>query len=102
VAPFPHKDDHTLSIFGEEERDKENENSQQDDTSDEEHSGMPIDGYFANEDDMGKHVTLTNEQKLICTPILRGYSLKEKLWLKFFVNCIKDIEWQTNAFDRLV
>jgi hypothetical protein len=110
VAPFPHKDDHrpdtrndhTLSNSGDEEGDKEIEHSQQDDSSDVDHSGMPIDGYFANEDDMAKHVTLTNEQKLICTPILRGYSLKEKLWLKVFINCVRDIEWQTNAFDRLV
>jgi hypothetical protein len=100
VAPFPHKDDHrpdtrndhTLSNLGDEEGDKENDNSQQDHSSDEDHSDLPIDGYLANEDDMAKHVTLTNEQKLICTPILRGYSLKEKLWLKFFVNGVKDIE----------
>ncbi|KAF1916441.1 hypothetical protein BDU57DRAFT_587443 [Ampelomyces quisqualis] len=44
---------------------------------------------------------LTPEQQLICSGILCGWSLKRKLWLYFFVNCIKDIEWQKNAFDRL-
>ena len=69
---------------------------------DEDDSGMPIDGAFADEDDAAKHPPLTTEQKLICSPLLRGYSLKNKLWLNFFVNCLKDIEWQTDAFDRLV
>lgn len=72
------------------------------DDCDEDDSGMPIDGAFADEEDATKHVPLTTEQKLICTPMLRGYSLKNKLWLNFFVNCVRDIEWQTDAFDRLV
>ncbi|OAL45779.1 P-loop containing nucleoside triphosphate hydrolase protein [Pyrenochaeta sp. DS3sAY3a] len=72
------------------------------DDYEEDDSGMPIDGQFADEDDAAKHVPLTIEQKLICTPLLRGYSLKNKLWLNFFINCVKDIEWQKDAFDRLV
>jgi hypothetical protein len=63
---------------------------------------MPLDGHFADEEDATKHVPLTEEQKLICSPLLRGYSLKSKLWLNFFVNCVKEIEWQKDAFDRLV
>jgi SpoVK/Ycf46/Vps4 family AAA+-type ATPase len=63
---------------------------------------MPIDGHFADEDEATRHVPLTTEQKLICTPLLRGYSLKNKLWLNFFVNCVQEIEWQKDAFDRLV
>jgi SpoVK/Ycf46/Vps4 family AAA+-type ATPase len=63
---------------------------------------MPMDGAFADEEDSAKHVPLTTEQKLICSPLLRGYSLKNKLWLNFFVTCVKDISWQTDAFDRLV
>jgi hypothetical protein len=69
---------------------------------DEDDSGMPIDGAFADEEDAAKHPPLTTEQKLICSPLLRGYSLKNKFWLNFFVNCVKEIEWQTDAFDRLV
>jgi hypothetical protein len=63
---------------------------------------MPIDGQFADEEDGAKRFPLTDEQKLVCTPLLRGYSLKNKLWLNFFVNCVKEIEWQKDAFDRLV
>lgn len=69
----------------------------------EDDGGMPIDGRFADEDDESTHpAPLTTEQKLICTPLLRGYSLKNKIWLNFFVNCVEDIEWQKDAFDRLV
>jgi hypothetical protein len=68
----------------------------------EDDSGIPLDGAYADEEEGVRHLPLTPEQKLICSPILRGYSLKNKLWLNFFVNCVKDIEWQTDAFDRLV
>jgi hypothetical protein len=63
---------------------------------------IPFDGVFADEDDATEHTPLTTEQKLFCSPMLRGYSLKNKLWLNFFINCVKDIEWQVDAFDRLV
>ncbi|KAH7092408.1 hypothetical protein FB567DRAFT_237317 [Paraphoma chrysanthemicola] len=72
------------------------------DDYDEDDSGMPIDGAFADEEDAAKHPPLSTEHKLICTPMLRGYSLKNKLWLNFFVNCVQDISWQKDAFDRLV
>jgi hypothetical protein len=65
-------------------------------------SGMPIDGFFADDDDDDKRVTLTEEQKMICTPLVRGYALKEKMWLNFFVNAVQDIEFSTRAFDSLV
>ena len=75
----------------------------EEDDYDEDDGGMPIDGRFADEDDESTQpAPLTAEQKLICTPLLRGYSLKNKMWLNFFVNCVEDIEWQKDAFDRLV
>ncbi|KAF2437566.1 P-loop containing nucleoside triphosphate hydrolase protein [Karstenula rhodostoma CBS 690.94] len=64
--------------------------------------GMPLDGHFADEEDAAKRPPLTLQQKLICTPLLRGYSLKTKMWLNFFVNCVKEIDWQKDAFERLV
>ena len=48
--------------------------------------GMPPDGFFADEHDKESSlVTLSDEQKMICTPLVRGYALKEKVWLNFFV-----------------
>lgn len=81
----------------------EGEGNQEEDDYDEDDGGMPIDGRFADEDDESTQpAPLTTEQKLVCTPVLRGYSLKNKTWLNFFVNCVEDIEWQKDAFDRLV
>lgn len=90
---FSPPDDEGVGIYDEPEDNEE---------IDEDDSGMPLDGAFADEDDNTKLPPLTTDQKLTCTPVLRGYSLKNKLWLNFFVNCVKDIEWQTDAFDRLV
>ncbi|PLB53311.1 P-loop containing nucleoside triphosphate hydrolase protein [Aspergillus steynii IBT 23096] len=45
---------------------------------------------------------LSEEQQLIATPILRGYALKQKAWLEFFVDSVTDIAWNTKAFDSLV
>ena len=47
---------------------------------------MPADGFFADEEDEeNKRLTLSDEQKMICSPLVRGYALKEKIWLNFFV-----------------
>ncbi|EMC99821.1 hypothetical protein BAUCODRAFT_30235 [Baudoinia panamericana UAMH 10762] len=70
---------------------------------DDDDGGMPADGFFADEEDEeSKRVTLTDEQRMICTPLVRGYALKEKLWLQLFVNAVQDIEFNTRAFDSLV
>lgn len=50
--------------------------------------GMPTDGFFDDENNAPKRPSLTEEQKLICTPLVRGYSLKDKVWLNFFVNAV--------------
>ncbi|KAF2720898.1 P-loop containing nucleoside triphosphate hydrolase protein [Polychaeton citri CBS 116435] len=64
---------------------------------------MPNDGFFASElDDAHAKVELTDEQKMLCTPLVRGYALKEKMWLNFFVNAVQDVAFNTNAFDSLV
>lgn len=70
---------------------------------DDDDGGMPVDGFFADEEDEdNKRMALTDEQKMICTPLVRGYALKEKLWLNFFVNAVQDIDFSSRAFDSLV
>ncbi|CAI6334819.1 unnamed protein product [Periconia digitata] len=93
VIPLPHKDDTTEAT---EDDLAEGDDAEVDD------SGIPEGGHFADENDIARLPTLTTEQKLVCSPLLRGYSLKTKMWLNLFVNSVQDIEWQTNAFDRLV
>ncbi|KAL9083052.1 MAG: hypothetical protein Q9165_008676 [Trypethelium subeluteriae] len=46
--------------------------------------------------------SLSEEQLLICAPSLRGYSLRDKKWLQFFVDSVKDITWNEDAFNSLV
>lgn len=45
---------------------------------------------------------LTETQLLISTPALRGYSLKDKKWLDFYIPSITSITWNTDAFASLV
>jgi hypothetical protein len=64
--------------------------------------GMPMDGGFVDDEEDTTRQKLTDEQKLICTPIVRGYSLRDKEWLNFFVDSLHDIVFNTKAFDSLV
>lgn len=45
---------------------------------------------------------LSDEQRLVATPVVRGYSLNDKRWLEFYVDGVKEIVWNTKAFDSLV
>ncbi|KAI8952755.1 P-loop containing nucleoside triphosphate hydrolase protein [Xylaria longipes] len=51
---------------------------------------------------VGRHRPLTEEQLLLCTPVIRGYALRPKLWLEFFVDSVSEIVFNENAFDSLV
>jgi len=63
---------------------------------------MKSPGHFEDEEDERRLTPPTDEQKLICSHILRGYALKEKLWLNLYVNSVKDISFNDRAFDSLV
>lgn len=45
---------------------------------------------------------LTDDERLLAAPTLRGYSLKEKRWLEFNLDSVKEIVWDAQAFDSLV
>lgn len=45
---------------------------------------------------------LTPEQHLIASVSVRGYSLRDKKWFTFFVDHVKDIVWNEDAFASLV
>jgi SpoVK/Ycf46/Vps4 family AAA+-type ATPase len=64
--------------------------------------GIPMDGGFVDDERETTRQKLTDEQKLICTPIVRGYSLRDKEWLNFFVDSLHDIVFNTKAFESLV
>ncbi|KAF2130042.1 P-loop containing nucleoside triphosphate hydrolase protein [Dothidotthia symphoricarpi CBS 119687] len=49
-----------------------------------------------------EQIRLTEQHHLICLSRVRGYSLRKKEWLLFYLDQIKDIDFNTNAFDSLV
>lgn len=49
-----------------------------------------------------KSTQLTPWQQLLATDVLRGYSLKDKIWLNLQLSCIKEIIWNDKAFGSLV
>jgi hypothetical protein len=53
------------------------------------------------EGDEVKHI-FTEEELLIASPVVLGFSFSEKVWLEFSLSGIKEIEWNNEAFDTLV
>jgi hypothetical protein len=49
-----------------------------------------------------KSSKLTPWQQLLATNELRGYSLKDKIWLNLQMSCVKEITWNDKAFGSLV
>ncbi|KAL8700173.1 MAG: hypothetical protein Q9201_005593 [Fulgogasparrea decipioides] len=45
---------------------------------------------------------LTEEQLMLCGSAVKGYSLRNKRWLDFFVDTIHDIDWKEKAWDDVV
>ena len=76
VAPFTQKDLSNRALYD----DIPPPNDDYEGGYDECDGGMPVDGAFADDDEENKFPELSYEQKLIATHLVRGYSLKEKLW----------------------
>ncbi|KAF1949673.1 hypothetical protein CC80DRAFT_253510 [Byssothecium circinans] len=53
------------------------------------------------EHDSIKHV-FTEEELLIASPVVLGFSFSEKAWVEFSLSGIKEIEWNDEAFSTLV
>lgn len=49
-----------------------------------------------------RHEIFDEEQLLIASPLVVGFSFSEKLWLEFAVEKIDEISWNTDAFDSLI
>ncbi|PMD51263.1 P-loop containing nucleoside triphosphate hydrolase protein [Hyaloscypha bicolor E] len=62
-------------------------------------NGDEVDGH--NSDDPPR-VKLSPHYQMLCRSRVRGYALKEKEWLDFFVERIAEIKWNAKAFESLV
>ncbi|KAL9124055.1 MAG: hypothetical protein Q9217_006581 [Psora testacea] len=54
------------------------------------------------EDEEQTKPKFTDEEYLIASPVVLGFSFSEKLWLEFAVSGINDIQWNEGAFDSLM
>jgi hypothetical protein len=88
----------------------------EDEYEDEDDDCYGSDGYCDEYDDYGdriqdsdaikekkmKRIPLTRDQLILCTPLIKGYALKTKKWLQFFVDAVTEIQWNNSAFESLV
>ena len=49
-----------------------------------------------------KHIPLTDDQLLLCSPTVSGFALSEKKWCRFFVDMVSAPQFSEKAFDLLV
>ncbi|KAM5344895.1 hypothetical protein ACJ41O_010757 [Fusarium nematophilum] len=50
----------------------------------------------------GERPPLTEEQLLMTYPMVRGYALKNKRWMEFFIDDVTEVKFNDKAFDSLV
>ncbi len=56
----------------------------------------------SDDEECGSLISLTPYQYLLTTDTLRGYSLKDKVWLTLSLSGIREISWNEKAFPSLV
>ncbi|KAJ6438231.1 AAA family protein [Purpureocillium lavendulum] len=54
------------------------------------------------DDDVTKRAPLTDDQRLLTSPMVRGYALQNKRWMEFYVDQVSDVQFNENAFNSLV
>lgn len=45
---------------------------------------------------------ITDDDYLIASPVVRGFSISRKSWFEFSLTSVEDVEWDGGAFDRVV
>ncbi|KAK7548787.1 putative AAA family ATPase [Phyllosticta citricarpa] len=55
-----------------------------------------------DDDDRTKNQVFSEEELLIASPVVLGFSFADKRWLEFSIAGIREIEWNEGAFDSLV
>ncbi|KAG6841232.1 hypothetical protein H0H93_004301, partial [Arthromyces matolae] len=49
-----------------------------------------------------KNLDLTDEDLILTSTVVFGFSLSDKTWLEFDVEKIEDVSWNEDAFENLV
>ena len=79
----------------------------EDDGEDEDYPSYDDDEEYGPDEDVvtgerSSPKSLTNDQLLLCSASLKGYSLKNKKWLTFSIGSVAAIEYNESAFESLV
>lgn len=98
INNFNEKDVEKLSKFNADNAEDENA---EDENADDANTAS-LDKTITYKSDKKKQIKLTPYHQMLCRSRVRGYSLKTKKWLDFFVSLISDIKWNDHAFDSLV
>lgn len=64
-------------------------------------NSITVDGEVQGDGAMNPE-SMTEEDLLLCSPTVLGFSFADKLWVELAVAHISDIKWDTGAFDSLV
>ncbi|KEF54513.1 uncharacterized protein A1O9_09680 [Exophiala aquamarina CBS 119918] len=96
--------DSTLLRLGAESHDSDDEDEEVSDSEDyfDDAEDVVSEGAMSNDARKPKHRPLTTEELLLCVPYVRGYAIKTKKWLWFYVDQIAPIKFAENAFSSLV
>ncbi|KAF5533765.1 TOB3 (member of AAA-ATPase family) [Fusarium mexicanum] len=63
---------------------------------------LPSKNVEGDDDEDMDIVDFTDEDYLIASPVVLGFSFSEKQWLEFAVSCVNEIKWNEKAWDSLV
>lgn len=64
--------------------------------------GESIMSFASDNDEKDTRPRLTDEQLMMTYPIVRGYSLKNKRWMEFFIDDVSEVKFNEQAFSSLV
>ncbi|KAF5586451.1 TOB3 (member of AAA-ATPase family) [Fusarium pseudoanthophilum] len=73
-----------------------------DETGNAELDELPSKNVEGDDDEDVDTVDFTDEDYLIASPVVLGFSFSEKQWLEFAVSCVNEIKWNEKAWDSLV
>ncbi|KAF5688253.1 AAA family ATPase [Fusarium denticulatum] len=63
---------------------------------------LPSKNVEGDDDEDVDTVDFTDEDYLIASPVVLGFSFSEKQWLEFAVSCVNEIKWNEKAWESLV
>ncbi|CAH0034031.1 unnamed protein product [Clonostachys rhizophaga] len=88
----------------------ESDESGEEGSEDESDDGMDVDMGTGVDDDFdpknrgkdGRDQNLPKHLLILTSPMVRGYSLKNRRWMEFFIDDVSEITFRENSFDSLV